>query len=370
MQELGIVKNAGNPLPEKCYFDLVLQTMDASRSCDQRLMCVPIQSFVQHLELTHIVGAVPLLCHAHYANCCTRGQEMAAGGGDCAEDVLQLCEGFFAALQLEATLQQQQCEIAHLNQLVEMHTLIATAHYWAYADALDSDLNCGHIISRQKLSEAISQNLQTLADSSLAMERLKCRLASQLDHLQSQRSNWNRNHIDSLLRNEQLQHKLTTEQLDVINELKTCASALCNIEQAEGIGGQQAKLLLDNMDQWLQAYQQWEVSNARISAVEQAIVQLLDPEGAIDKCWVKNVQGLLEDYTCKVQRELSILESDQQTRHRVIYTMLKDMQVSRPPPSAHQLSLSSTICSCSATRNRCRAFTRAACATTRRNKAN
>ncbi|TDG41571.1 hypothetical protein AWZ03_012009 [Drosophila navojoa] len=324
--ELDIIKIAGNTLSEKCFFDLVLQTVDASRSWDQRLMREPVQSFVQRLEMTYIVGVVPLLCHSHYTNCCIRGQEVAAAIALCSPDVLQLCDGFFAALQAEATLQQSQCEIGQLNQLIETQTLIATAHYWAYGESLGNELNCGHVISRQKLSEAISQNLQTLSDKALAMERLQHRLTSQLDQLQSHRSNWNRNHIDSLLRNEQLQHKLTSNQLDVINELKICASALCSIEQAGGIDGEQEKLLLDNMEQWLQAYQQWEVSNARISAVEQAIVQLLDPEGAIDDCWVKNVQGLLEDYTCKVQRELSMLESEQQTRRRLIYGVLKEVQ--------------------------------------------
>lgn len=330
MQELNILKYASNQLGNSSFFELVLQTLAASKSYDVRLMCGPLLGFVQRLQLEYIVGLVPLLSYAYYTNCCgARGQELLADS-ECPADLLQLCDGLFAALQLEATLQQQQCEIALFNQRIETQTLIASAHYWAYGDLLDSEqLPCGHIISRQKLCEAISQNWQTLAESSLAMQRLQRRLASQLDQLQSQRSNWNRNHIDSLLRNEQLQHQLTSDQLDVINELSKCASALCSMEQVGLVAGQQQKLLLDNMEQWLQAHHQWQVCNARISAVEQAIVQLLDPEGAIDQCWVENVQGLLEDYTCKVQRELSTLELEQQSRHRYICTLLKEIQVNR-----------------------------------------
>ncbi|XP_030567455.1 serine/threonine-protein kinase Smg1 [Drosophila novamexicana] len=325
--ELNILKYASNQLGNSSFFELVLQTLAASKSYDVRLMCGPLLGFVQRLQLEYIVGLVPLLSYAYYTNCCgARGQELLADS-ECPADLLQLCDGLFAALQLEATLQQQQCEIALFNQRIETQTLIASAHYWAYGDLLDSEqLPCGHIISRQKLCEAISQNWQTLAESSLAMQRLQRRLASQLDQLQSQRSNWNRNHIDSLLRNEQLQHQLTSDQLDVINELSKCASALCSMEQVGLVVGQQQKLLLDNMEQWLQAHHQWQVCNARISAVEQAIVQLLDPEGAIDQCWVENVQGLLEDYTCKVQRELSTLELEQQSRHRYICTLLKEIQ--------------------------------------------
>jgi len=62
--------------------------------------------------------------------------------------------------------------------------------------------------------------------------------------------------------------------------------------------------------------------------VEQAIVELLDPEGAIDLYWLENVHGLLEEHTCKVQREIAALEGEQQSKHRFICTLLKETLVS------------------------------------------
>jgi len=310
------------PLSEKHFFELVLQTLRESRSYDVRQMAIPVQGLVQRLQSDYMVGLVSLISFAYYTGCGLRCQDL--GGG---EDVSQLFDGLFAALQSEASLQQQQFEIAFLTQKIETQTLIASAHHWAYGELLDTDLPCGHIISRQKLCEAIYENWQTLDKSSEAMQQLQRQLESKLEQLQSQRSNWNRNHIDSLLRNEQLQRQLTSDQLELITDLSKCANALCSIEQTGLNSQEQHKQMLLNMDQWLEAHAQWQASNARISAVEQAIVQLLDPEGAIDQCWLTNVQGLLEDYTCKVQREIATLECEQQTHHRFICSMLKDMQV-------------------------------------------
>ncbi|XP_034113609.1 serine/threonine-protein kinase Smg1 [Drosophila albomicans] len=323
--ELNILKN-GSTLCESLFFDLVLHTLRVSKCYDVRVMARPVLGFVQRLETEFLVGLVSPIAYAYYTSC-TAG----SGGARCQdlcdnEDVSQLCDGIFAALQAEATLRQQQIDIAFLNQKIETQTLIASAYHWAYGELLDAEMNCSHIISRQKLCEAIYENWQTLEQSSALMHLLQCQLQSQLDQLQQQRSNWNRNHIDSLLRNQKLQHQLTNDQLQLISELGKCASALCTMEQTGKLTKEQQKQMLHNMEQWLQANSKWQVSNARISAVEQAIVQLLDPEGPIDKCWLANVQGLLEDYTCKVQRDMQELECEQQTRHRFICASLKDMQ--------------------------------------------
>ncbi|KAH8290014.1 hypothetical protein KR044_000048, partial [Drosophila immigrans] len=319
---LSILKNGGSPLSESLFFDLVLHTLRVSKSYDVRLMARPVLGFVQRLETEYLVGLVSPIAYAYYTSCGgTRCQELCGS-----EDVSQLCDGLFAALQAEATLQQQQFDIAFLNQKIETQTLIASAYHWAYGDLLETEMNCGHIISRQKLCEAIYENWQTLEQSSAMMQALQRQLQSQLEQLQQQRSNWNRNHIDSLLRNEKLQQQLTADQLQLIGELCQCANALCSMEQSGKLGNEQQKQLLINMEQWLQANGQWQVSNARISDVEQAIVQLLDPEGAIDRGWLANVQGLLEDYTCKVQRDMQELECEQQTRHRFICASLKEMQ--------------------------------------------
>ncbi|KAH8396306.1 hypothetical protein KR222_007688, partial [Zaprionus bogoriensis] len=346
--ELNILKNISSPLSECLFFELVLQTLRASQSYDVRLMARPVLGFVQRLQAEYLVGLVPLVSYVYYTGCGTRCQETAAAGLDCVpQQVEQLCDELFAALQTEAQLQQQQCEIALLNQQIETQTLIASAQHWAYGELLGNTaggggkLSCAHIVSRLKLCELIHDSWRTLDENTTAMQRLQRQLEAQLKQLQAQRSNWNRNHIDSLLRNEQLQRKLTSDQLQLVHELSKCASALCTMEQSgmhsqsqspsQGItaasvaeGGDPS--MLPNLEQWLQAHGQWQASNARISAVEQAVVQLLDPEGAIDQCWLENVQGLLEDYTCKVQRDIATLECEQQSRHRNICSLLKDMQ--------------------------------------------
>ncbi|XP_032597282.1 serine/threonine-protein kinase Smg1 [Drosophila grimshawi] len=326
--ELSILKNASREhLSGAVFFELVLQTLRSSQSYNIRLMGGPVHNFMHRLQQDYIVGLVPLLSYAFYTNCGTRCHELAALS-DCPTQLLQLCDGFFASLQAKATLLQQKRDISQLSQQIETLTLIASAHYWAYGELLDYELSSPHIISRQTLCKAIYENWQTLDESSAVMEQLVHQLNSQLEQLQGHRSNWNRNHIDSLLRIDERLHKRTLNHLDMIGDVSNCASALCSIEQMGTIGQesqQQQQQLPEHMESWLQCYAQWQESNARISAVEQAVVQLLDPEGGIDQCWLTNVQGLLEDYTCKVQREISTLETEQQTRHTFICTLLKDI---------------------------------------------
>lgn len=308
---------------------MVLQTLRASQTYDVRQMARPVLGFVHRLEAEYLVGLVPLVSYVYYTGCASHCQEDGSVvTGDCLitpQDLSHMCDELFTALQTEAQLQQQQCEIELLNQQLETLTLIASAHYWAYNALLDNKLPGGHVISRSRLCELISDNWQGLDESMTEMQQLQRQLETQLKQLQAQRSNWNRNHIDSLLRNEQLQCKLTSDQLELVHDISKCASALSTMEQTEGIAADQS--MLHNIEQWLQAHGQWQTSNARISSVEQAIVQLLDPEGAIDQFWLANVQGLLEDYTCKVQRDMATLECEQQNRHRTICNLLKEMQV-------------------------------------------
>jgi len=156
-QELNILKNRRTPLNKCLFFELVLQTLRKSKSYDMRIMSIPVHELVHRLQSDYIVGLVSLLSYAYYTGCGTRCQEL---GGN--EDVSQLCDARFAALQSEASLQQQQFEIAFLNQKIETQTLVASAHHWAYGELLGTELPCGHIISRQKLCEAIYENWQTL----------------------------------------------------------------------------------------------------------------------------------------------------------------------------------------------------------------
>lgn len=117
------------PLNERLFFELVLQTLRESRSYDVRLMTIPVLELAQRLQSDYIVGLVSLISYVYYTGCGIRCQDL---GGN--EDVSQLFDGLFEALQSEASLQQQQFEIAFLNQKIETQTLIASAHHWAYGD--------------------------------------------------------------------------------------------------------------------------------------------------------------------------------------------------------------------------------------------
>ncbi|ALC49235.1 nonC [Drosophila busckii] len=327
-QDLGILKYSSAELSDAMFFGLVRQTLRAARSCDVRLMARPVQSFVQRMQQKYLVGVVPCVAYAFYSSSSSSSQQLELSSSECPAEIYQMTAALMAALQSDAMLQQQQCDIALLNQQIELLTLVATAHYWAHEEALTleggGELNCAHILSRQKVCEAIGESWQLLEQGVQRLEHLQCLLATQLEQLQQQRSNWNRNHIDSMLRNEQTQHELANKQLELIGELSKCASAVCCVEQAGSVAAEEQ--LRRSMQHWLQLYKQCQTSSAKISAVEEALVQMLNPEGNVNSCWLENMHGLLEDYTCKLQRELAEVEVAQQQSHDALLVQLKETQ--------------------------------------------
>jgi len=160
-----------------------------------------------------------------------------------------------------------------------------------------------------------------------ALQQLQAGLESQLSQLQTQRSNWNRNHIDNLLRMEQCNKQRIMSHVALLQKMTDGAGAVARLEQNAVVVGEEGQALVDHLEQWLAAHGQWQASSSRISAVEQSMVELLDPEGAIDHYWLENVQGLLEEQTCKVHREIAAIEGEQQSKHRFICTLLKETLV-------------------------------------------
>ncbi|XP_068152496.1 serine/threonine-protein kinase Smg1 [Drosophila tropicalis] len=341
--ELDIFKNqSSGTLSDSCFFDCVLQTLEISRSFDLRQMALPIGSLVQRLQDEYLASTLPLLAYSYYSSCGPRCQTMLAeeeASPDALSKAEQLCDGLFLALQMETSMQQLQADINQYNQQIELQTLIASAHHWAY-DLQIGQIRFAHVISREKLCSAIFKNWQELERHLANVQRLQMNLESQLMQLQNQRSNWNRNHIDSLLRNEQMQRQSAAAHLGVVSQVMLDSSTVCRLEHVAEKDDDQ--LLLGHLEQWLQCFNQWQSSSSRLSPVEQALVQLLDPEGSIDQCWLQNVQGLLEEHTCKLQREIAALECEQQTKHQFICTLLKETQrLQDPMPRIHVRSLCS-----------------------------
>ncbi|KAH8354639.1 hypothetical protein KR084_000470 [Drosophila pseudotakahashii] len=345
LMELDLLKSCHLELDDECFFSLISEALESSRTCDVREMARPVVDLVQRLQAESLSGLLPLLARNFYTAVgpqCRPNASCAAVLGDPAQ-ADHLCEGLFISLQSDGGLQQQQAEVALLNQQLELHTLAASAQYWAYSEALGAQLRCGHhIVSRPKLAAIIGEGWQELDQNLAALQQLQSGLESQLSQLQTQRSNWNRNHIDNLLRTEQCHNQQLMAHVSVVRQLADEAGAVSRLEQHGGALGEEGQAHVEHLEQWLAAHGQWQASSSRISAVEQAVVELLDPEGAIDLYWLENVQGLLEEHTCKVQREIAALEGEQQSKHRFICTLLKEtLRLQENMPRFHVRSLCS-----------------------------
>ncbi|XP_017013019.2 serine/threonine-protein kinase Smg1 [Drosophila takahashii] len=345
LMELDLLKSCHLQLDDECFFGLISDALESSRTCDVREMARPVVDLVQRLQAESLAGLLPLLARNFYTAVgpqCRPNANNAAVMGDPAQ-ADHLCEGLFISLQSDGGLQQQQAEMALLNQQLELHTLAASAQYWAYSEALGAQLRCGrHIVSRPKLAAIIGEGWQELDQNLSSLQQLQGQLESQLSQLQAQRSNWNRNHIDNLLRTQQSHNQQLMAHVSVVQQLADEAGAVSRLEQHGGALGEEGQALVEHLEQWLAAHGQWQASSSRISAVEQAVVELLDPEGAIDLYWLENVQGLLEEHTCKVQREIAALEGEQQSKHRFICTLLKEtLRLQENMPRFHVRSLCS-----------------------------
>ncbi|XP_017030494.1 serine/threonine-protein kinase Smg1 [Drosophila kikkawai] len=328
-------------LEDELFFGLISESLETSRTCDVREMARPMLGLIHSLQSDCLAGLLPLLARNFYTSMGPQCQPAAncSSLGDAAQ-ADHLCESLFISLQADGSLQQSQAELTLLNQQVELHTLAASAQYWAYSEALGQQLPCGHhIVSRPKLALLIGESWQQLDRDLAALQLLQAGLESQLSHLQTQRSNWNRNHIDSFLRTEQDQAQQVAGHVSVLQRLAEAAGAVSRLEQQQQ-QPQQQLLLVEHLENWLAAHGQWQTSCSRISPVEQGIVELLDPEGAIDSYWLENVQGLLEEQTCKLQREMAALECEQQGKHRFLCTLVKETQrLQEKMPRFHVRSL-------------------------------
>ncbi|XP_017113097.1 serine/threonine-protein kinase Smg1 [Drosophila elegans] len=344
LMELGLLKSGHVELDDECFFGLVSEALESSRSCDVHEMARPVLGLVQRLQAESLAGLLPLLARNFYTAVGPQCQPTATCGvlGDAAQ-ADHLCEGLFISLQSDGGLQQQQAEMALLNQQLELHTLAASAQHWAYSEALGAQLRCGHhIVSRPKLAAIVGEVWQELDQSLASLQHLEAGLGSLVEQLQPQRSSWKRSHIESLLRMEQARSHRVAGLVAVVRQLADAASAVSRLEQHAGALGEEGLVQVDHLEQWLAAHGQWQASSSRISAVEQAVVELLDPEGAIDPYWLENVHGLLEEHTCKVQREIAALEGEQQSKHRFICTLLKEtLRLQDNMPRFHVRSLCS-----------------------------
>ncbi|KAH8289197.1 hypothetical protein KR054_001577 [Drosophila jambulina] len=336
LMALGLFKNRLE-LEDEHFFGLISETLETSRSCDVREMARPMLGLIHSVQSDCLAGLLPLLARNFYTSVGPQCQPASLADASQAD---HLCEGLFMSLQADGGLQQEQAELALLNQQLELYTLAASAQHWAYSEALGQQLRCGHhIVSRQKLATLIGEGWQQLDRDLGALQLLQAGLESQLGRLQTQRSNWNRNHIDSFLRTEQDHAQQVVGHVSVLRQLSEAAEAVSRLEQQPS-NSPERQLMVEHLENWLAAHGQWQTSCARISAVEQGIVELLDPEGAIDLYWLENVQGLLEEQTCRLQREMAALECEQQGKHRFLCTLIKETQrLQEKMPRFHVRSL-------------------------------
>ncbi|XP_053667016.1 serine/threonine-protein kinase Smg1 [Anopheles marshallii] len=78
------------------------------------------------------------------------------------------------------------------------------------------------------------------------------------------------------------------------------------------------------MERWQKTLSGYTLRGASfVSPTEEALVELLDPEGSIDPTWISNVRALIDDMTDQVLTNIARLEQDERTLHTALHAAAK-----------------------------------------------
>ncbi|XP_053950535.1 serine/threonine-protein kinase Smg1 [Anastrepha ludens] len=287
---------------------------------DMRRFSAPLTKYINTIQRSALCGLPSLFAHLLHANLNTLASKFL--NFNCMEpttylNAKALCQNLLHALQEGFSSKHLQTQVLLHTKLAEHCALAGTAHYWLNETELQqTDTQLMYGFPKEKLLKSV----QTCSQSLSVWKHTMVKIHEDVDEYTTavtQQLNWALQSNSSLLalqerfvecvKAQALRYnallQLTTQMYDYANVLL----------QFEMLQGKDNRLQADNaflavLQQWQDAMTTMEQSNANITPVEQSIVQLLDPEGKVDQCWIQNIAGLLDEMTFTAQRKLATLE--------------------------------------------------------------
>lgn len=313
---------------------------DLDHIYDLRILNSPINLYVKNIQQNCLIGCINWIINKF---CLQLTKEHALAQVNCLDEVcLEVSQNLFISLQHNFKLTQKQNLIVKQTKWVEHYTSMATAHFWLNESLLlhhNPPLVYGHIVHKDKLLSS----LQNIRLSLIAWKHTIIKIQTEIEqHAISiaQHLQWSGNAVATQLLeafNEQvnLQKIRSQVNLDIVVKLCEYVEVLLQFELM-----QQGTLsadylsdrdLMDLLVEWQDYSTKWNQSSNSINAVERAIVQLLDPEGKVDQCWIENICGLLDEMTYGVQKELASLENEQKQLKENCAINAQQLQVCNVP---------------------------------------
>lgn len=230
-----------------------------------------------------------------------------------------LCWNLDVAWRKLCTVQNIQNQVQNVQNTLLRSQLILTAHFWMYEEALTKQTGFSIVPTRNRatIMLQLDETTKTLTALQSTVQRQKDELLV-LTTAINQRLKWaagaNPNLVD--LMNEFVSAVTRRQELvERIGLLATVAlKESSSILQYEKLRVSTTEAL-DEDQKFLNLVARWEKCcsvvqsyGTAVTPVEEALIELLDPEGPIDRSWLNSVAPLIDEMINQVQQDISTIE--------------------------------------------------------------
>lgn len=253
---------------------------------------------------------------------CRKGVHNAIKSGDFTSRTLThattLCVNLDTTWRKKEIITYLQNAVCTQSETLKRRKCLLAAHYWMYEDITGNKLTAGcmdaDLINRAAILVLLNNKLKTLSAWRAPLSKMRDEIASFVTAI-TQRLKWavgaNPGLIKLLTSFSDIV-KLKCKNFDKTAELVELVVTSCNavlyyeslrIATPEAL--EQDQRFLDLVSRWEKSCTMIQSCSNVVSPVEEALVELLDPEGPIDHIWLSNVADLIDDMTDQIQSHIN-----------------------------------------------------------------
>lgn len=233
----------------------------------------------------------------------------------------KLCEKFLIALEekfrQEESAGYYKTSAQKQSEYAKQLTYILSAHHWLHEDYFIAHQNVLPPLPRAALLIQLQNFTQALSNWNVSIQKIHEEL-KQCTTVVLQRLKWASGAnpmVNELMKSFESISNVKTIQLE--KDKQHAAEALkhcCSVLNYEMLRFKTPKAIMSD-EEFLNFLQQWEnvcIAERNIAhtvnPIEEALVELLDPEGKIERAWINNVTSLIDDMINQVHSEIDVNE--------------------------------------------------------------
>uniref|UniRef100_A0A1A9WAZ4 non-specific serine/threonine protein kinase n=1 Tax=Glossina brevipalpis TaxID=37001 RepID=A0A1A9WAZ4_9MUSC len=231
-----------------------------------------------------------------------------------------ICQWLHEALEAKYNYRYDEKTLLYESKLMEHQQLITNAFYWSHESILNEYIASDHFLL---LTRPDLMNILRLLNKLLvARQATVAKLQSELDidkrffvqKLQNQEIVAANEYFDAL-------NTRCTFYVNLLEQLALYCNILLQFEMPPD-----ENLYVTAVREFEQVHRRLIASETAITSVERSLVQLLDPENAVDQDWIDYVSAVLEEMIFTVQEKICGLEKKKETIEKNLATQGQQLQ--------------------------------------------